>query len=109
MNLGPIALFNKYTLTSSPGKEIEQIDNAHVICLMHKLISSSRDNDDLSIGFHGSNRVREEKLNNKEQTKGSYHVRISLKDVFGFAEHHDNCTYGLSYKLALQKIVIILY
>ena len=59
VNLGPIALFEKYRLTSCSGKEIEEIDNAHVICLMHKLISSSRDSDDLSIGFHRSNGVRE--------------------------------------------------
>ena len=26
-----------------------------------------------------------------------------LKDVFGFAEHQDNCTFGLIYKLTLQK------
>ena len=48
VNLGPIALFNKYTLARSSGKEIEEIDNAHVIFLMHKLISSSRDGDNLS-------------------------------------------------------------
>ena len=58
-NLGPIALFSKYGLISSSGKEIEKIDNAHVICLMHKVLSSSRDSDDLSIGFHISNGVRE--------------------------------------------------
>ena len=26
-----------------------------------------------------------------------------MKDVFGFAEHQDNCTYGLGYKLTLQR------
>ena len=55
VNLGSIAFLNKYRLTSSSGKEIEKIDNAHVICSKHKLISSSRDSDDLSIGFHRSN------------------------------------------------------
>ena len=55
VNLGPIALFKKYRLTRSSGKEIGEIDNAQFICLMHKLISSSRDSDDLSIGFHRSN------------------------------------------------------
>ena len=41
--LSPTALFIKYKLSSSSGKETEKIDNAHVIRLMHKLISSSRD------------------------------------------------------------------
>ena len=47
VNLCPIALFNKYRLTSSSGKEVGKIDKAHVICLLHKLISRSRDSDDL--------------------------------------------------------------
>ena len=34
VNLRPIALFNKYRLTSSNGKEIEEVDNAHVLCLL---------------------------------------------------------------------------
>ena len=51
VNLGRIALFSKYRLTSSSGKEIQEIHNAHVICLTYKLLSSRRDSDDLSIGF----------------------------------------------------------
>ena len=73
-NLRAIALFSKYRLTSSSGKEIEEIDNAHVICLLHKLISSSRDSDDLSIGVHRSIEGRERKLTNNKTTKGIYHV-----------------------------------
>ena len=52
VNLGPIAFFIKYRFTSSCGKEIEEIDDAHFICLVYKLLSSSKDSDDLSIGFH---------------------------------------------------------
>ena len=52
VNLSPIAFTFKQLLTSSSGKEIEEIDNAHVICLMHKLISHCRDSDDSSIDFH---------------------------------------------------------
>ena len=51
VNLGPLALVNKCRLTNSSGKEIERINRAHVFCLIYKLISSSRDGDDLSIGF----------------------------------------------------------
>ena len=103
VNLGPFAKFNKYRFTSSSGKETEEIDNAHVICLMHKLISSSRDSDDSSIGFLRSIEARERELTNNKSTKGNCHVRIYLKDVFGFAEHQDNCTYGLGYNLTLQR------
>ena len=87
VNLGPVAVFSKYRLTSSSGKELNELDNAHVICLMHKLISSSRNSDDLSIGFHRSNVAREREVTNNITTKGIYHVRIYLKDIFGFAEH----------------------
>ena len=76
VNLGPPVIFIKYTLKSSSGKEIEEIDNAHVICLRYKLISSSRDSDDLSIGFHRSIEARERELTNNKTTKGNYHVRI---------------------------------
>ena len=62
INLGPIALFNINRLTSSSGKEIEELDKAHVICLLHKLILSSRDSDDLSIGFPRSIDAREREL-----------------------------------------------
>ena len=104
VNRGAITFFNKYRLTSSSGKEIEEIENAHVICLRLNFLSSSRDSDNLSIGYHRSNEAREKELTNKKTTKGKFHVRIYLKGVFGFAEHQDNCTYGLGYKLTLQRI-----
>ena len=66
-------------------KEVNEIDNGHVICLMRKLISSSTLSDDLSIGFHRSNEAREKDLNNDKTTEGNYHVRIYLKDTFRFA------------------------
>ena len=48
------------------------------------------------------NRRQRELTNNKTQ-KGKYHVRIYLKDVFGFAKYQENCTYGLGYKLSLTR------
>ena len=70
---------------------------------MYKLITSSRDSDDLSIAFdHDSNRRKRELTNNKN-IKGKYHMRIYLKDVFGFAEHQEKATYGLGYKLSLTR------
>ena len=41
INLGPIALFSNYKLTSSSGKHLENIDHAHIVSLMYKLLSSS--------------------------------------------------------------------
>ena len=55
----------------------------------------------MSIGFDRSrDRLQRELSINKNQ-KGIYHVIIMLKDVFGFAEHHENSTYGLGFELKL--------
>ena len=51
VNEGPIALVSNYKLQSSSGKHIEEINHAHIVCLMYKLITSARNSDDLSIGF----------------------------------------------------------
>ena len=51
VNLGPIALFSNYKLTTSSGKHLENTDHAHIVSLMYKLLTSSRGSDDLSIGF----------------------------------------------------------
>ena len=87
VNLGPIALFSNFKLTTSSGKHLEDISHAHIVSLKYKLITSSKGINDLSIGFdHSRNRRRDELALNKNM-KGKYHVKIMLKDVFGFAEH----------------------
>ena len=39
VNLGPIALFSNYRLTTSSGKYLSDTSHAHIVSLMHKLIS----------------------------------------------------------------------
>ena len=87
INLGPNALFSNYKLTTNSGKHLENIDHAHIVSLTYKLLSSSRDSDDLSIGFDRSRDRRKRELLNKKTQKGKFHLRIYLKDVFGFAEY----------------------
>ena len=103
VNLGPIALFSNYKLTTSSGKHLENIDHAHIVSLMYKLLSSSKGSDDLSIGFDRDRVRRQRELTNNKTQKGKYHVRIYLKDVFGFAEYQEKATYGLGYKLTLTR------
>ena len=103
INLGPIALFSNYKLTTGSGKHPENIDHAHIVCLIYKLITSSRVSDDLSIGFDRDRGRRQRELTNNKTQKGKYHVRIYLKDVFGFAEYKEKATYGLGYKLSLTR------
>ena len=70
---------------------------------MYKLIGPIKNSDDLSIGFHRSRIIRKDELAQNKNVKGKYHLRIMLKDVFGFAEHQEKVTYGLSYKLTLKR------
>ena len=66
VNLGPIALFSNFKLTTSSGKHLEDISHAHLVSLMYKLITSSKGSDDLSVGFDRSSaRRREEITTNK--------------------------------------------
>ena len=61
---------------------------------MYKLITTAKDSDDLSIGFdRDCKRTRDESSRNRN-IKGKSHVRMLLKDVFGFAEHHEKLLLG---------------
>ena len=103
VNLGPIALFSNYKITNSSGKHLEEVSHAHIVTLMYKLITTAKGCDDLSIGFDRDRTRRRNELTNNKNVKGKYHVRIYLKDVFGFAEHQEKATYGLGYKLTLTR------
>ena len=103
VNLGPIALFSNYKLTTSSGKRLEEISHRHIVSLMYKLLTSSKDGDDLSIGFDRNSGRRKNELTNNKTIKGKYHIRIYLKDFFGFAEHQEKGTYDLGYKLTLTR------
>ena len=103
VNLGPIALFSNYKLTTSSGKHLENIDDSHIVSLMYKLLTSSRGTDDLSIRFDRDHKRRQRELSINKTQKEKYLVRIHLKDVFGFAENQEKATYGLGYKLTLTR------
>ena len=103
VNLGPIALFSNYKLTTTSAKHSENIDHAHIVSIMYKFSTSSKGSDDLSIGFdRDRTRMRNELTKNKN-IKGKYHVRTYLKDIFGYAEYQQKATYGLGYKLTLTR------
>ena len=103
VNLGPIALFSNYKLTTSSGKLLEEVSHAHIVNLMYKLLTSSKDSDDLSIGFDRDRGRRKRELTNNKNFKGKNHPRIYLKDIFGFAEHQKKGTYGLGYRFILTR------
>ena len=100
-NLGPIALFSSYRLTTSSAKFLENISNVHNVSLIFKLITSARGIDDLSIGFDRDHRRRQQDLTENNNLNCKYYVRVKLKNVFGFAEQHEKATFGLGFKLIL--------
>ena len=103
VNLGSIGLFSNYKLTTSSGKHLENIDHSHIVSLMYKLLTSSKGSDDLSICFDRDRNRRQRELTHNKSQKGKYHVRIYLKDVFGFAEYQEKATSGLGYKLTMTR------
>ena len=103
VNFGSIALSSSYKLTTSSRKHLEDVSHPHIVSLMYKLITTAKGCDDSSIGFDRDRTRRRNELTNNKNIKGKYHVRIYLKDVFGFAEHQEKATYGLGYKLTLTR------
>ena len=103
VNLGLIALFSIYRLTITSGKNLEKISHAQIVSSLYKLLPSSKDSDDLSIGFHCNPDKRRLEITNNKKINGKYHVRIYLRDILGFAEHQKTATYGLAYKLTMTR------
>ena len=103
VNLAVIALFSIYKLTTSSGKHLEEVNHVHIVSLMYKLLSSSKESDDLSIGFDRNRDRRKRELTNNKNFKGKSHLRIFLRDIFGFAEHQETATYGLGYNLTMTR------
>ena len=101
VNLGPVALFSNYMLTTISRKHLEDITHAHILSIIYKLITSAKGTDDLSIAFDRDCERRQRELTNNKNIKVKKHVKILLEDVFGFAEHQEKATYGLGYKLTI--------
>ena len=50
-NMGPVAMFSNFKLTTCSRKHLEDISRAHLGSRMYKPITSGKGGDDLSIGF----------------------------------------------------------
>ena len=105
VNLRPIALISIYKLTTSSGKHLEDISLAHIVFLLYKPITSAKDTDDLSIGFHRDRGKRQREITKNKNIKRQNHISIYLKHIFGFGEHQEKTAYGLGHKLVLTRKV----
>ena len=102
VNFGPISRFSEAKLTTSSGKHLEKVDNLHPISLMIKLLTSTSQTSQLLYGFEESTTIRRQELTNNKNEKGTFFVRIKLKDLFGFVDQ-EKITYGLGYTLTLKR------
>ena len=75
VNLGRVAFFCKYRLTTSSGKQLENIDHGRIACLMYKILTTATGCDDLSLGFHRDRDTRRRELTNNTNVKRKYHAR----------------------------------
>ena len=57
-----------------------------MLILFLSCITSCKGSDDSSIGFDRDCGRRKDELTDNKNLKGKFHLRIFLKDVFGFAE-----------------------
>ena len=78
----------KLILTTRSGNFLECIKYASVECLIHRIVTSSRDSKDLSIGFDESNQRREQGSTKIKEApiKSRAHPRKFLKGLFGYVE-----------------------
>ena len=90
-----MALFSNFRLTTRSGEHSEDINHAHIVPLMYKLITSDGDTDDLCVGFDRDRGRRQQELTNNKTQKSKYHARFMPKDTFGFSQCQENGTSGL--------------
>ena len=102
VNVGPVALFSEAKLTTSSGKHLEKVDNLHPISLLIELLASTSQTSQLLYGFEESTTIKRQELTNNKNEKGTFFVRIKLKDLFGFADQ-EKITFGLGYTLTLKR------
>ena len=98
-----IALFSNFKFTTRSGKHLGKITHAHIVSVMYNLLTWSRGSDDSSIGFDRDRNRRQRELTNYKNLKSKYHVRIYLREYFGFTEDQEKGTYGLGYRLIVKR------
>ena len=72
INLGSIALFSNYKLTTSSRKHLEDISHADIVSLMYKVRTSAKKTEYLSNGFaHDRVKRQRELTKNKNRKKNT--------------------------------------
>ena len=70
---------------------------------MYKLLPSSRSGDDLSMGFDRDRNRRQRETTNNISQKRRYHVKVLLRDIFGFIEHQERGKFWFRIQTNINK------
>ena len=92
--MAPIALFSEKKLLTKR-KELENIDHTQIVFLMYTLSTTPTSYEDLFFGFVHHNNNPAEQCNANIKNLGGKHVKKLVKDLFDFAEHHEQATLAL--------------
>ena len=95
-------LYSNFKLTTSSGKHLEDVSHTHIVPLMYKLITSSKDSDDISIGFDRNRGRRQDELTETKNVKKSFILKLCSKTSL-VLQNVKKATYGLGYKLTLTR------
>ena len=88
-NLNQISLNPQFNLTTIGGKHCENIGLGYTVCSLYKLLSLSKNHEELSVGFDMNRAKRVTELMNKACI-GIFSCSQEFPRVFfGFAEHQD--------------------
>ena len=82
VNPAVIALISNPKLITSSGKHLGETSHAFIVSLMFKILTSSKDGDDLSIGFIGGRNKRKEELISNKILKVNIILEFFLEKVF---------------------------
>ena len=104
VNLGSFVFFTEYEITAVSGKDSETVAIIQIICLLYRILTSSKGSDDLCIGSdhdrnQGRNNFRDDK--NDENT-GNFFIRFFQK-IFPYLLNIKKCYLWLGLYINVEK------
>ena len=98
-----MALFSSVKHETSGGRTIEYIDHCHPNLLMHKLLTSTDDENESGFVRNQGDRDNQFKGDHIVAERGHMYMMIKMSDLFGFVNDLEKIIYGLGFKLILKR------
>ena len=103
VNYGMMALFSSIKLETSGGRTIEYIAHCHPNLLMHKLLTSTDDENESGFVRNQSNRGSQLNGDHADAERGLMSMMVEMNDLFGFVNDLEKIIYGSGFKLKLKR------